>query len=117
MVWQKGFKKKHKIADRWGNVTYKVIQKLDSKAVYKIRPCTSQSSPNPQQPKICIVHCNMLFPVSWDLNDIDRNSKDKSVLPVSSLTGGTISHTNPMKSIAHNIQDIMLKTSHMILGW
>ena len=115
MVWQKDFKMKHKIMDRWENVTYIVVEKLDNIPVYKIKPCMNWSSSDPQQLKIHIVHHNMLFPISWHLNDIDKNSEDKSVLPAGCLINGSISLMNPLKSIIHNIQDIMLKTSHMVL--
>ena len=116
MVWQKGFKKKYKIVDRWEHVTYKVVEKLDNVPVYKIRPCTNWSDLNPQQQKICIVHHNVLFPISWHLNDSKEDSDDRSIFPVNPFIEGPVSHMRQVKSIIHNIQDIMLKTSNMVLG-
>lgn len=67
LVLQKGFKGKHKIADRWENVPYVVVEQLKPNIpVFKVRK-------EGLNDKIRILHQNMLFPL---LPDSDENEQD-----------------------------------------
>ena len=64
---RKGFTVKHKIADRWENIPYKVIRdKIDGIPVFEVESTHDQ--------KRRVVHRNMLFPIKFNIySDIDSN--------------------------------------------
>ena len=64
---RKGFTVKHKIADQWENVPYKVIKdKIDGIPVFEVESTRDQ--------KRCVVHQNMLFPIKFNIySDNDSN--------------------------------------------
>ena len=58
MVRVKALTGNHKIADRWEDIPYEVIDQLDDQPVFKVRPITASSDKD-----IKVLHRNMLFPI------------------------------------------------------
>ena len=75
LVRQKAFKGKHKIQDKWEEDVYIVIsQPIHNCPVFKVQ--------NERSGKTKILHRNMLFPLSQELQCEDVNQKDRIPGPI-----------------------------------
>ena len=65
LVRVKAFGPDHKIADRWEQVPYQVLEQHNNTPVYRVQPVNDDRDDN-----ICTLHRNMLFPFQSLCDDI-----------------------------------------------
>lgn len=75
---KKGERGKRKLADRWENIVYVVVEKNDDSHTFKIQ--------NPTSGQIKVVHRNLIMPVNFlPLSETESNDREGDLLsPVSS---------------------------------
>ena len=93
MVHQKAFKVKHKIADRWENTVYEVLERQDNMPISKICPRKDMDK-SPKAIKMWIMHHNLLFPIAWTEENSEEDSDDDEDYPSMPVTRSQMGEDN-----------------------